>query len=129
MLWPLVGRMGATAYVSVVSWSCVRAGRVPNDVDREHTEMFADGLAQQLRIWFPDTALTPLKQVFVAGVFIAGGAWIGAEKMIPEQQQQEPAPASASQPPVRASAPNGAPAAMPASTPTPMEADFQAPEA
>ncbi len=55
-------------------------GREPNEPDEDDEEAFAEAMGSQLAIWFPDSALTPAKQLMLSGSFIAGSMWIGAKK-------------------------------------------------
>jgi hypothetical protein len=68
-------------FVAACDVAIEAAGRRANDPDDEDVRDFGLALGQQLAIWFPDTALTPFKQMIVSGAFIVGEMSIGSEKL------------------------------------------------
>lgn len=70
--------------IAGADWAGERmARRKFNEPDEDDEDDFARALGSQLAIWFPDSALTPGKQLIMSGAFIAGTMCIGSEKLPP----------------------------------------------
>lgn len=50
-----------------------------NDADEDDLKEFAEGVGEQLAIWFPDMELTPGKKILIAGVAIVAEKYVGME--------------------------------------------------
>ena len=88
----------------------------PGEVSEDTAEYCADSMAQSLAYWFPETQLTPTKQLFLAFGLAAGEQWIGREEI--ENSAEEAESASPAVQPIRSPAPVPA-AATPAAPPAP----------
>lgn len=91
------------------------ARRKPNEPDDDDVDDFGEAMGQQLAIWFPDTEMTPGKQLMLSGAFIAGAMCIGAEKLPPEPKKLHGLDAQKN----GAAGPSAAPAASSTSAETP----------
>jgi hypothetical protein len=91
-------------FVASTEWAMEKAAkRRANDPDDDDVDAFGEAMGQQLGMWFPDSELSPAKQLMISGSFIVGAMWIGAEKIPPKKETIIDAP--------KADPSNGVPAA------------------
>ena len=81
------GRRLAALFVASTEWAMEKAAkRRANDPDDDDVDAFGEAMGQQLGMWFPDSELSPAKQLMISGSFIVGAMWIGAEKIPPKKE-------------------------------------------
>ncbi len=107
------GRRLARVFVAATDWGIERLGRRANEPEDEDVDDFGRALGEQLGRWFPDTELTPIKQMILSGALITGAMWTGAEKI------EKKKPANTNAPEVAPSSPPGVPGAATISSTTP----------
>lgn len=90
-LWRMAGSLLTGGYVAALAKVMKSRGYIANDPDPAAVERMEKGIAAQLARWFPDTALTPGKEIVVGAVFIGAGMCLGAQPD-PEAQQRRKQP-------------------------------------
>lgn len=77
------GKRLAQLFVATTDFALEKMRRRANEPDDDDVEDFGVAMGAQLAVWFPDTAMTPAKQLMLSGAFIVGGMCIGSEKLPP----------------------------------------------
>lgn len=78
------GKRLAKLFEATVDFALEKMRREANEPDDDDVDDFGEAMGAQLAIWFPDTAMTPAKQLMLSGSFIVGGMCIGSKKLPPE---------------------------------------------
>lgn len=82
------GKRFAQLFVAANDWAAekLKPKRKLNDPDDDDVEAFGKSAGDSLAHWFPDSELSPVKQMLISGAFITGAMWIGSEKLPPERE-------------------------------------------
>jgi hypothetical protein len=75
------GKRLAKLFVAGTEFALEKMHRKANEPDDDDVDDFGEALGAQMTVWFPDTELTPAKQLLLAGAFIVGEMAIGSEKI------------------------------------------------
>lgn len=109
------GKRLAKVFVAGTEFALEKFGREANEPDDDDVDDFGGAVGRQLAVWFPDSELTPAKQMMLSGSLIVGAMCIGSKKIPPKRETigTDDKPDAPS---------NGAPAADTTSNVTPLRA-------
>ena len=102
------GKRLAKLFVVSTEWAIEQFDRIPGEPDEDDVDEFGRAMGRQMAVWFPDTALTPGKQLIIAGAFIAAEMGATSKKLPPPAKPRQLASVS---PLPRSESPAPAPAA------------------
>ncbi len=79
---PRVAKLFVTILEAAGDW--FKPPRKPKEVEDSDLQEFGDAMGDQLALWFPDSELTPLKRLVLAGASMGATMYMGAEKLPPK---------------------------------------------
>lgn len=90
-VWKLASSFLAAGYVAGIARFMKARGKVANEPSDEAIARMEKGMTAQLAKWFPDSQLTPGKEIVVGAIFVAGGMCLNAKD---DPNAKKPSPAS-----------------------------------